>query len=437
MADGGFGFPVEPFDPKRLPGPDEADPIHRLAYRNALTGADAYRLTRAAVRREEQTLRVGNRFVSLSRYREIAFLALGRAAISQALAVTEALGGRLTQGFVASPDPLPTEVPFRWTTQPALGPGHPAAAEVAGVAADLARGLGTADLLLLLLSPGALGYLALPPEKMGREAWLAQLHSLTERGLTAGELDAYVRLTAAGPVGGRLPTGVEADIVTLLVSRGDPAETLGGGPTIPISVDERRATRAALDRVGAWGQIPAAEQAALSAGPGGPIGRPRNVRRPVLIAEPADALRDASESVGEKQWLPRLAELRNTLPPAPAADRFLERIEALAGDAPDPAYRGYVVFGPMTLDLSEGVDERPAMGEFLRRASLGLRRRGVTIGIARTCGAPPSDRVPPGAVVSASTDPGSAARARSVPLRAAITDVGLLATAVVPYGKPT
>src|SRR5690348_8490642 len=109
-------FPGEPFSPDRLPDPHDpppgVDPIVGAVVRSALTGADAYRATRAAVRREGTILRVGNRFVPLERYDEIAFVALGNAAVSQALAVSATLGERLTQGLVAGPDPVPAEVPF-------------------------------------------------------------------------------------------------------------------------------------------------------------------------------------------------------------------------------------------------------------------------------------------------------------------------------------
>ena len=156
-------FPFDPFDPERSPDPIEEDHVHRLAVRAAVTGADAYRLTRAAVRRDEGILRVGNRFVPLSRYREIAFVAVGRASVSQALAVVHALGDAVTQGFVIGPVPLPTEVPFRSLERPSEGAGHSAAADAGAAVRELAEGLGPNDLLLVLLSAGALGYLALPP----------------------------------------------------------------------------------------------------------------------------------------------------------------------------------------------------------------------------------------------------------------------------------
>jgi hypothetical protein len=428
-------FPLEPFDAEKLPGPDEGDPIPRAAFRAALSGADAYRLTRSAVRRDGDVLRIGNRFVPISRYREIAFLSVGRASISQSLAVTEALGSRLTQGFSVGPDELPTDVPFRNRVLPSRGPGDPVASEVAAVAEELSRELTDRDLLLLLVSPGAFGYLALPPSE-GPAAWKERLLSLGRTGATAAEVGLFARLTARGPVAGRFAEGVRADVATLVVDRGEGATLLGGGPTVPPSEEERRAGRAMLERTGQWAGLPPELKAGFTPDPTRPLGRAKNVDRPVVVAEPADALRDAAESVGEKRWLPRLAELSNALPPADAADRFLAKVEEAIQIDGDSSSRGWIVFSPLTFGLLEGVDERGAIGEFLTRASQGLPRRDMTVGVARTCGGAPGDRVPPGGVVAA-TDAGKVARARAVLLRPGITDVGALAIAVVPRAPPS
>lgn len=429
------GFPIEPFDPKRLPDPSGGESLHRLCLKAAVTGADAFRLTRAAVRRDEGTLRIGNRFVAARTYREIAFVALGRAAVSQALAVNEALGEFLTQGYVAAPDALPHEVPFRSTVAPSTGPGHPEAAEVGAAVRELALGLGPRDLLLLLLSAGALGYLALPPDGLSVAAWQAELAAIGSRGATAAEVGSIARIDALGPVGGRFSDGVTAEVATLVIDRGDGPVRLGGGPTVPVTDAERTDARATLERVGDWADRPSARRAAFAVDASRRIARPVNVERPVVIAEPADALREASAAVAEKKWLPRLADLTNALPPEAAADRFLRRVEEIVDDLQgDPLLaesKGIVVFGPMTLDLAEGVDERPAIGTFLARTSRALRRREMTVGIARTCGAPSADPSPSGGVVAPKGGV-AGVPARSLPMRSGITDVGAIATAVVP-----
>ena len=431
-------FPFEPFDPEKLPDPKEEDHVHRLAYRAAVSGADAYRLTRAAVRRDGSMMRVGNRFVAPHRYREIAFVALGRAAISQALAVSHALGESLTQGFIAAPDPLPPEVPFRSMTVPSIGPGNPAAASVAAAVVELAQGLGADDLLLLLLSPGALGYLALPPDGESAASWAEALVRLHAQGLTGAEIGNVVRVTAAGPVGGRLAVEGAAEVETLVVDRGDGARLLGGGPTIPVQPGERESVRALLARLGSDVPTLRPESNGIAPDPTRPSGRPDRVHRPVVIAEPADALREASSAVAEKKWLPRLADLTNSRPPAAAADRFRARVEESRRDLTDDPLltdgRGLVVFAPLTLGLPEGADEREGIGEFLARIAQGLRRREMTVAAARTSGGSPSDREPPGGVVGAtpSTDRRGA---RALRMRPGIADVGVLATAAIPNAR--
>ena len=119
-------FPWEPF-PQEEPEPKGPDPVPRGAFQAAVTAADAYRSVRAALRREEGVLRVGNRFVADWRYRQVAFVAIGNAANSMALGALHAVGDRLTQGFLAGPERWWTN--FRseasrspWACRDSLGP---------------------------------------------------------------------------------------------------------------------------------------------------------------------------------------------------------------------------------------------------------------------------------------------------------------------------
>ena len=117
-------FPWDPFPPGE-PDPKGPDPIPAVAYRGAVTAADAYHALRLALRRESGTLRVGNRFFPDGRFRELAFLAVGNAANSMALAALHAVGQRLTQGFLAGPEPVAAEIPFRGVIVPRDGRGRP------------------------------------------------------------------------------------------------------------------------------------------------------------------------------------------------------------------------------------------------------------------------------------------------------------------------
>lgn len=433
-------FPGEPFSPDRMPDPaadpGETDPIFATIYRSAVTGADAYQATRTAVRRTGETLRLGNRFVRFSRYREIAFLALGGAAISQALAVSAALGDSLTQGFVVAPDPLPPEVPFRHRQTPT---GLPGDATTCHEAFELVQGLGEKDLLLLLLSAGSLGYLATAPDGVPTDEWVGWLGRLAAAGATGRELGRIARVTGGGAVGGRLAAASRADVVALVVDRGDGADLIGGGPTLPVTRSERVAARAVIGRLPGLAPASAALRRTLDPATDPVDGRPGAGVRPVAVTAPADALREIGDAVAQKRWRPILAELNLDAPPEAAADRLLARAEEVrAGAAAEPTDRarpshGVIAFAATTLSTLEGVDDRPAMVRFLRRVAERLPRRDATVGILRTVGAADGADAP-GGVVGASR--GAVGRTgppiRPLRMRPGITDVGEIAAVVLP-----
>ncbi len=438
-------FPAEPFSPERLPDAAEptpgVDPVFPVVYRAAVSGAEAYRATRTALRREGRILRVGNRFVPIDRYREIGFAALGSAALSLALAVTAALGEHVTQGLGAGPDPLPREVPFRSRTVKTDLPGRvdPAAGEEV---LELARGLGEKDLFLLLLSAGSLGFLAAPPAGSSAADWERLLADTGRAGASSREVAKVARVLGLGGVGGRVAASTRADTVALVVDRGDGADLVGGGPTLPVRPSERVEVRAILARTGLTSRLPTPSQAALSPGAEGP---PAGVAtlpssRPVALVTPADALREVGEAVQPKRWRPSLAELSLPGGPEAAADRLIERTDELLRASPltatapsGRASRGLVALAGTTLGVPEGVDERPAMARFIDRAAGRLPWRSASVGLLRTAGGRPGEGSP-GLVRSARASGASAEgpAARTLAMRSGITDVGLVAVVVVP-----
>lgn len=435
-------FPWDPFPPGE-PDPKGPDPVHSLAFRAAVTAADAYHAVRVAVRRESGTLRIGNRFVPEARYREVAFLAFGNAANSMALAALHAVGDRLTQGFLAGPEPVATEVPFQGTRVAPGWPGAPEAASVAHAAKELAADLGDHDLLLVLLSPGALRALAEPPPGMAPAEFDHFLQEAFAQGATGREVALLARVLGGGAVGGRLAAAIpRADVATLVVDRGDGPGVLGGGPMRPVSAAERTEARTVLSRVGLEESLPATARYALRPdAAGSPTGRSE---RAVVIATPSDALRAASDAVFDKGWSSRLAFLSLPDPTETAVRRFLDRSEELYVAerlTPESRTRGVATFAMTTLGLPEGVDEGPSLGLFLTRAQALLRRREMSVGLFRTGGDPgvapgrAPTPFPPGAVVGQPTDPDAKVvpgHARAVRMRAGITDVGCLALAVYP-----
>ncbi|HTT35277.1 MAG TPA: DUF4147 domain-containing protein [Thermoplasmata archaeon] len=439
-------MPFEPFAPERLPDPiapePGVDPIYSTIFRAAVTGADAYGATRLALRREGDVLRLGNRFVPADRYREIAFVAVGRAALSQTLAALHGLGDALTQGFIAGPDPIPDAVPFRNVVVPRDAPADRDPGVVAEVL-ELAQGLGEKDLLLLLLSPGASRLLTDPPAGFGRGEWVAWLDRIAAHGAGSRGAARVARAIGRGAGGGRVAAHTRAELVALVVDRGDGPETVGGGPAAPVGRPEREEARALLTRLGVLDGLPAEAREAVGPGDGPLASRAGPVEgvRPVAVAVPADALREVGEAVSEKRWRPVLGELSVDLAAEEAADRVIARTEELLrvtplGPAPGEKGRpprGLIVFASTTLAVPDGSDPADARRRFLRRAAANLPRRDATIGLLDTGGAPTGGPAAGGVVASprAGRD-GRADPIHPIPMRPGITDVGLLAAVVIP-----
>jgi glycerate-2-kinase len=428
-------FPWDPF-PQGEPPPKGDDPLLAALYRGAIEGADAYRAVRAAVRRDAGVLRVGNRFVPDGRYREVAFVALGHASSSMALALLHVFGDRLTQGFLSGPGDAPASLPFRSETVADGWGGADAAPRVVEAAREIAGGMRESDLFVLLLSPGALGALLLPPPGLDRAGFASLLVSLHDAGATAADLVAVVRVVGTGGVAGRLlPPGIAADVQCLIVDRGDGAVAVGGGPTFPPTDAERTRARAVLEGTGLLASLPATARTPLS-----PSGADRAApsRRPVVVAGPADALRSAGDAVFDKGWTARVGALGLEGRPATVAAKFLESVEAVVAAehfGEGTRTKGLAVLTTLTLDLPEGVPERAACEEFLALTRAALRRREMSVGLFRTAGPTASSADFAGGAVGAPTEPSSSAPGATVrPIRvpAGITDVGLLAAALIP-----
>ncbi len=429
-------FPWQPFPPDE-PGPGGVDPIAASIYRGAVEGADAYRAVRAALRRDGGVLRVGNRFVPEGRYREVAFLALGHAASSMALAALHTFGERLTQGFLAGPEEPPASVPFRSVTIDDGWGGAAAAPQVVDAAREIPGELHENDLLLVLLSPGAVRAVLLPPAGSSSTEFASLLERLYAAGATGAEVGEVARVFGGGGVGGRLlPASVAADVQVLLVDRGDGPVAVGGGPTYPVTDDERARAQATVARAGLTAAFPPPEARAGALPLAGAVSRTSH--RPVVVAAPEDALRGAADAAVDKGWSARMGVLGLRERPQAAAGTFLARAESVfATERPEDGGRskGIAVFATTTLDLPEGVVERPACEAFLATALGALRRREASVGLLRTAGPtgpPPSFA---GGVVGAPGDPNAnvpPGAARRLAMRAGIADVGMLAVALVP-----
>lgn len=415
-----------------MPEPErerDPEPLLAAAYRAAVTGADAYRAVRAALRIERGILRVGNRFLPASRFRDIAFVALGTASASFALAANEALGERLSAGFVAGPVPLPPSVPFRSAPLAPGAPGSRAGRACANSVLELAGELGAEDLLVLLLSPGSLAGLSEPPPGLEGAAWGTLLARAAQVRSVASAIR-IARVYGGGAAGGRLASATRAQVETLIVDDGSGPETIGGGPTIPLAPGEEAEARAALAALGT----------PLDAPPLASSGARAGLQRPVVVASPADAIRAAGDALVDRRWITRLGTLSTPLPPEGAAELLLRRSEeelaALGGRVPTGGERGrggsvgLAVFQGSTLGGFEGARAAGVARAFLAEARRRTPRRDVTIAVLPTAGAPEGS--PAGAFTR--WDPSGAAIDGALPMREGITDVGAVAILLLPAG---
>ncbi len=436
-------FPWDPF-PEQVALPKGPDPIHAVTYQAAVSAADAYRGMRETLRVESDMLRIGNRFVPLERYRDVAFVAAGVAAGSMALAALHALGDGLTAGFVAGPLPSMEEVPFQRIEIPLELPGTPRAEEVVRGIEEMAEAMNDDQLLLLLLSPGALSALALPPTGTTPEEFRAILERAWMLGASGHEVDQIARTLGEGGVGGGLGRLCRnTDIASFVAERGEGAVLLGGGPVHPVTSLERQEVRELLSRIGLLRELPPHVVERLAPGFASTRGESPPIHRPVYVARPTDALEGAGNDLFDRKWRVRLGMLTLSAPPEEAADRFMARVEEVLdrepGASADKSY-GIAVLAATDLGQPEGIDDGPAQGRFLNRTEQLLRRRYLSVGLFRTAGPLGASGFPGGAVVGFPTNtdfsrtPG---RARAIPMEAGVTDVGSVAVALLPLVEPT
>ncbi len=383
-----FPFSVD----EKTPKGDPSEALPRKAFRGAITVADAYQATRSAIRIEGGVLRIGNRFVPVDRYREIAFVAAGNASVSQALAVVHALGKRLTQGLLMNPEAAPPEIPFRTCEVPRGPPGAPAAVEAGRLVLELAGGLGPNDLLIPLLSGGAIATMAIPPPERGPADPPRFFGALRAAGATAREVALATAVSFGGAVDGGLAEAVRgAEVQPIIIDRGDGGGLVGGSPTRRLTPTER------TEAAGALARAAAVTPGAVDPAPAGlrveRLPLPPSVGRPVVVAAPDDALRGAADAVGEKRYLPRLARRAFPGDPETVAAAFTDRLDELlreeAGALRSADREGLVAFGTATFEVPEGIDERPAIRRFLAEARPRLRHRGALVGAFATSGGRP------------------------------------------------
>jgi hydroxypyruvate reductase len=204
----------------------------------ALEAVDPAQSVRNLVSREQNRLSVASTVYDLENYDRVYVVGGGKAGAPMAYALSEALGDKLTEGWInvkeghLIDEPLPATLTIHEA-------GHPIPNEAGQRGAsrilDLVRQAGEHDLVFCLISGG--GSALLPAPVAG--ITLADLQALTGAmlrcGATINEINA-VRKHCSQLKGGQLArVASPATVVSLILSDvvGNPLDVIASGPTVP------------------------------------------------------------------------------------------------------------------------------------------------------------------------------------------------------------
>ena len=219
-------------------------------YRAAVTAVEPGRLVAEALSRRGNAIVI--RSVSDPGRREFIFvprrlvlLSVGKAAVAMSSAAHRALGARVDDSVVIAPAGFPPEqLPPNCRYIPSAHPVPDERSLAAGrEALALATGLGSEDLLLVLLSGGGSSLMALPAETISLADKARTVSLLSAAGAPIAEIN-VVRGTLSRIKGGRLAAAARAaDVVTLVLSDlGDDGwHLVASGPTLGAPPSRRDA----------------------------------------------------------------------------------------------------------------------------------------------------------------------------------------------------
>jgi glycerate 2-kinase len=234
----------------------------------AVNAADPAEALRRQVTRAGDVLNVAGERYDLNAFRGVYLLAMGKAALPMAEALTALLGERLTGGLaITKHAPIHSRLPF-----PLLEGDHPLpgrrSLEAGARAAAFLSALGREDLLFCLISGGGSALAAAPIEGVSLEDLQALTAALLACGARIDEINALRRRLERLKGGGVVNLANGARTVGLILSDvvGSPLEAIASGPTAPDPTTRRQAL-AILSRYDLQGRIPASISKALRSAP--------------------------------------------------------------------------------------------------------------------------------------------------------------------------
>jgi hydroxypyruvate reductase len=201
----------------------------------ALAAVDPNAAVRNVLRRDGDTLTVGERRYHLPDYRHVYVIGAGKAGAPMAQAVEAVLGDRITAGLVV----VKTDHSGPTTTVEIAEATHPMPNE-AGVQAGqrmlaLAARATAEDLVIALLSGGGSALLVAPAAGLTLADKQGMTNALLACGATINEINC-LRKHCSAVKGGQLARAVApATLITLALSDviGSPLDVIASGPTVP------------------------------------------------------------------------------------------------------------------------------------------------------------------------------------------------------------
>jgi len=235
----------------------------------ALDAVDPAAAVRHALRREGDTLRIGEQTYDLATIRRVLVVGAGKAGAPMAAAAAEILGDRITHGTIVvkhghAGDAVPETIDI-------VEGGHPlpdahgvaAAAHIAALLADAQAD----DLVLVLISGGGSALLTLPAPGITLPDTIELTRVLLGCGATINEINA-LRKHVNQLQGGRMAElAAPARVATLILSDvvGSPLDVIASGPTAPDTSSWHDAW-AVVERHGIGEQLPPRLREHLHAG---------------------------------------------------------------------------------------------------------------------------------------------------------------------------
>ncbi len=259
------------FDRSRMRAGFERDLVLDLL-ESGFAAIDPRCCVREVLSRDVDRLRVGSTVFKMSGG-SIWTIAIGKAAVPMAGAVSEWLGSTLAGGIVVTRYGCGGSVEGLRV----LEAGHPIPDEnglrAAAAIGELSDGVGPRDLVLCLLSGGGSALLGAPPEGVSLGDLAATTRLLLESGAAIDEINT-VRRHLSTLQGGRLARRLRpASVITLVLSDviGDRLEAIASGPTVPDPSTFDDAIGVLL-RHRLWQQLPAVVRDHMARGAAGETG---------------------------------------------------------------------------------------------------------------------------------------------------------------------